>query len=448
MIMASSFEKFLEWLEKRTPAINTYANHLIVIFAFSVPVLVEARRTSFVLLLLLFLIRGRILKNTTAALRDPVVLAFTLYFLVHVIWMVGTDDTGRVGEVIHDASFLLIPLLFATFIDRRFASRIIIAFFVGMAISILISFGIFFELLPAMIHDGNQGDWKDPTPFYHHTHYGYMLALTSIVLLQKYILASNLQASRGPWAILMVGATANIFIIAGRTGFVLLVILLPVLYLLIYRKKALVPLIVTAFVISLVTVVAYNKSPTFNDRVNTTAESIAKLVHESNYGSSLGGRAAITVISLDLASDHWLLGMGTADHTGVIQDTIAREHSNLTFLLDILAHPHNEYINALLQFGVLGLIAFLNIPFQLLRYKNANKDDELMFKLIGVSILFYVIQDVMVIDLGMLFTVVVLVSAGLRQYPSTGNAVYKGFNLKLAGGYILTMLVFYLLKQI
>jgi len=447
MFFSSAIQKYRQWLDKAEPTFNTCANHLIVIFAFSVPVLVEARRTSLALLVLLFLARGRIFFRMREALRDPVVLAFTLYFLVHVIWMVGTDDVARVGEVIHDAVFLLIPLLFSTFIDSRFVPRITSAFFAGMLISVVISFGIFFELMPAMMHDGNQGDWRDPTPFYHHTHYGYMLALTSVLLLQKIISLDDNRALKAFSFIFMVVAAANIFIIAGRSGFVLLVILLPALYLLVYRNKALKPLLAVSVVITLATVLAYNISPTFSHRIDTTKESIEKIIYDKDYYSSLGGRAAITIISFDLVSDNWALGMGTADHTGAIQEIIQEEHSNLTFLSTILAHPHNEYLNALLQFGILGLIVFLNIPYQLMRYKNENKDKEIMFKLLGVGILFYVLQDVMVIDLGMLFTTVVLVATGLRNYAVT-NASYEEFSSKQGAVYVLTMAIFYLLKQI
>lgn len=447
MTVASMMKSYEKWADEKAPVINTLANHLIVVFSFSVPVLVEARRTSLVLLILLFLVRGRIYSHVRSALRDPVVRAFALYFLVHLVWMAGTDDAGRVGEVVHDAGFLLIPLLFSTFVDKRYAARIMAAFFLGMFASILISFGIFFELLPPMIHDGNQGDWKDPTPFYHHTHYGYMLALTAVYALGNLGPLNVLSRKNTAWLLLLILAVANIFIIAGRTGFVLLVILVPMLYLFIYRRKALVPLAVIAVALSVATVAAYKTSPTFSERVDTTRASIGKLVQDRDYYSSLGGRAAMVMISLDLAADHWLFGMGTADHTGEIQETIERDYSDLWFLSRGLAHPHNEYLNALLQFGVIGLVAFLNISFQLLRYKNEDRRDEILFGLIGISILLYTLQDVMVIDLGMLFTVVVLVSAGLREY-SVENASYEKINIRQVLGYGMAMLAFYVIKQV
>jgi O-antigen ligase len=447
MSLSEIIKKYEQWLDRIEPAINTYANHLIVIFAFSVPVLTEARRTSLVLLLVLLLVRGRIFNYARIALRDPVVMSFTVYFMLHIVWMTGTDDLDRVGEVVHDAAFLLIPLLFSMFISSDFVNRILVAFLAGMLVSVTISFGIYLELIPPMIHDGSQGDWKDPTPMYHHSHYGYMLALTSVVLLQRAVSQNYSSSYRVVAAILMAAVTVNIFIIAGRSGYVIVLTLLPVLLLLVYGKNALKPLLTVLVVVSVATVIAYQYSVTFKLRMDTSKESIEKIIHDKDYHSSLGGRMVIANHALTLASDNWLLGMGTADHTGAIQKKIQQENSDLTFISTFLAHPHNEYLNAILQFGILGLIAFLNIPFQLMRYKNEDNDKQIMFKLLGLSILLYTLLDVMVIDLGMMFTVVVLVASGLRSYP-VSNARFSKFNLKLGGVYFTVMLLFYLAKQI
>lgn len=447
MSLSEVLKKYENWLDRVEPVINTYANHLIVIFAFSVPVLTEARRTSLVLLLVLLLVRGRIFSHVRKALRDPVVMSFTVYFLVHIVWMIGTDDLDRVGEVVHDAAFLLIPLLFSTFMSSQYASRIMLAFLAGMLVSVTLSFGIYLELIPPMMHDGDQGDWKDPTPLYHHSHYGYMLALTAVILLQRAFSQYYSGSYRLAAAVLMAAVALNVFIIAGRSGYAMLITLIPVLLILVYGKNALKPLLTVLVIVSVATMIAYQYSATFKSRMETTKESIGKILHEKDYYSSLGGRMVIANHALSLASDHWITGMGTADHTSAIQKKIQEENSNLTFISTHLAHPHNEYLNALLQFGIIGLIAFLNIPFQLMRYKNENVDKQTMFKVLGLSILLYALLDVMVIDLGMMFTVVVLVACGLRNYPIT-NVRFSKLSLKQVAAYLSAMLLFYLAKQI
>ncbi len=447
MTVAALGRKYEQWLDRVEPKLNTWANHLVVIFAFSVPVLVEARRTSLVLLLVLFLVRGRIVHYLRAALQDPVVLAFTLYFLVHLIWMVGTDDSSRIGEGIHDAAFLLIPLLFSTFVDRRFIPRITAAYLLGMLVSVAISFGIYAELIAPMIHNGHQGDWRDPTPFHHHTHYGYMLAISALVLLTMVLSKSSSTTVRWVAVFMMSAFVANIFIIAGRSGYAILLILLLLMPWLLYGRKALKPLLIVVLIASVATVVAYQTSSTFKLRADTTKESIDKIVNDRDYHSSVGGRVVITLHALTLLADNWLFGMGTADPTGAILEKIQQENNDLTFISAFLAHPHNEYLNAWLQFGIVGLIASLNIPLQLLRYKNEDHDKTLLFKLIGLSILLYALQDVMVTDLGMLLTVVVLVVTGLRAYP-VDNATITRFNIKQGVSYVAAMCLFYLLKQI
>ena len=168
--------KYKDWVQANEGRINACANDLIVIFAFSVPLFVSVRRVSLSLLILLFLIRGRILHYTKQALCDPIIASFSLYFLVYLLWFIGSDDMVLAKKSIHDAAFLLIAPLFVTFIDRRYVSRIAYAFVVGMFFSSLVSFGIFFEVLPAMPHNISHGGPGDPTPLYNHTHYGYMLA--------------------------------------------------------------------------------------------------------------------------------------------------------------------------------------------------------------------------------------------------------------------------------
>jgi O-antigen ligase len=298
-----------------------------------------------------------------------------------------------------------------------------------------------------MIHDGSQGDWKDPTPLFHHSHYGYMLALSTVVLLQRAVSHNYSGTYRAVAAVIMAAVIINVFIIAGRSGYIILLTLLPVMLLLVYGKNALKPLLTVLVVVSVATVIAYQYSVTFKLRMDTTKESIEKILHDEDYYSSLGGRVVIADHALSLAADNWLTGMGTADHTGEIQKKIQQENSDLTFISTFLAHPHNEYLNAILQFGIFGLIAFLNIPFQLMRYKNEDNDKQIMFKLLGLSILLYALLDIMVIDLGMMFTVVVLVASGLRSYP-VANARYSRFNLKQGGAYFSLMLLFYLAKQL
>ena len=293
----SLLDKYNNWLQANEGRINTYANDLIVVFAFSVPLLISVRRLSLSLILLLFLLRGRILHHTMQVIRDPLIASFGIYFLVYLLWFIASDDIALAKKSIHDAAFLLLVPLFATFIDRQYISRIAYAFVVGMFISSLISFGILFEVLPAMPHDVAQGGASDPTPLYHHTHYGYMLAVTSVLLLNALM---HMQDNRyKPFLyVFFTAITLNIFIIEGRSGFVLLAILLLMMMIFIYKRKAVKPLFIAITVLGVAAVLAYNSIDVFKNRVDLTVTSYKSLQSDKNYNTSIGARVGMVFYSL------------------------------------------------------------------------------------------------------------------------------------------------------
>lgn len=441
MTISRYYNNFLSWREAFTPTLELWANHLIVIFAFSMPIIISTRRSALFIIALLFLIRGNFKQNLRATLRNPVVFAFTAYFLVHVIWLLGTDDWMNAKKTIHDAMFLLYPLLFVSFIDKRFIPRMLGAFFLGMFVSELLSYGIFFEIVPPMPHDGSQGTPADPTPIYHHTHYGFMLAVTLTLILQRFFLHKDTGYLRIFLLVFFVTASINIFITAGRTGYVLYGVLLLTLMLLHFRKKIalgmaiFLPLLLVAFTL------AYQFSDTFHQRSNKTITSLERIFVDRDYRSSLGIRAAILVHNADVVKQHWLLGLGTGDQRKTVISELNASAPELGKLSN-LQHPHNEYINALLQFGILGLIIFLNIPFQLYRYSSDTIESTNALKILATGILAFSIIDIFVIGLAALLTTVTLVSLFVRHSTRPGLS-FQSIQWRTLIGYLLGIITLY-----
>ncbi len=149
--------------------------------------------------------------------------------------------------------------------------------------------------------------------------------------------------------------------------------------------------------------------------------------------------------SVEVILDNLAFGNGTGDHVSEVRKRIKAEKVGKTELMMTLDHTHNEYTSSLLQFGVLGLLAFLNIPFQMLRC--SSKKNGLMLKIIAVSILVYSLSDVFIIGLGMLLTVVTLSSVTLSRYYVT-NVAYEKINARLLFNYVSLIVVFYAIKII
>lgn len=438
-------EKYNNWISSNEDAINTYANHLIVIFAFSVPLFISVRRVSISLLIILFLARGRIVHHTRLLLSDPLVSSFIIYFLVHVLWLVGSDDWMSAKKSLHDSAFLLFVPIFVSFIDKKYVKRISGAFVLGMVVSSIVSYGLLFELVSGMQHNISHGVASDPTPLYHHTHYGYMLAITALILLYKIIDSKDMSLNIIIVGALFVLVALNMLIIEGRSGFIIFVVLTFIMMMLHFKSRSAKPIFVTLVLMVVASTLSYSYIDVFKDRFDLTVKSAESVIVDKNYNTSIGGRVGMFVYSMAVISDDFMFGNGTGDHVSVVRKEIEMNDRGMSGLVKSLPHMHNEYISSLVQFGILGLLAFLNIPYQMLRYSTGFNG--MVLKFTGISILLYTLIDVLIIGLGMILTVVVISSVSMNKYYVTG-ANYKMLDIRQAVIYALLILGFYLIKLI
>ena len=85
MSISTYYNKFKLFQGGQEVRLNTWANHLIVLFAFFVPVSMGGRQSTLFLITLVFLLRGRYSYYLGEGLKDKLVQAFALYFAVHVV---------------------------------------------------------------------------------------------------------------------------------------------------------------------------------------------------------------------------------------------------------------------------------------------------------------------------------------------------------------------------
>jgi O-antigen ligase len=337
--------------------------------------------------------------------------------MIHVIWLLGTENFLEAKKVLGEAKYLLYPLLFAAVVDKQFISRVFAAFLLGMLISELWSYGIFFEILPPHYHDGLQGSPNDPTPVFHHTHYGFMLAVTLTLVLQRFFYEKYPLLLKVIATFFLISATINIFITAGRTGYVLYIFLLLTMFMLLFRKRIWTAGIAALLTICFTLALAYNFSQTFHKRVNQTINSIVAMYVHGNYQSSLGVRAAVIGSSRAFVLENWMFGVGTGDHLDELRKYIANKYPQYANMANSIQHLHNEYFSAITQFGVVGLAAFIYILFQLIVYPQEEKTVKNMQIVLAVAIALFGIIDIVVMGLGALLVIVTLVGLSLRNYP-------------------------------
>jgi O-antigen ligase len=90
-------------------------------------------------------------------------------------------------------------------------------------------------------------------------------------------------------------------------------------------------------------------------------------------------------------------------------------------------HLHNEYFSALIQFGILGLLAFLYIILQLIRYPQKDPAIKNMQIILAVGMAAFSVIDIMLLGLGALLVTITLVSFSFNKY-FIENTYYSDFS--------------------
>lgn len=366
-----------------------YLNHLLVMYAFLLPVSSRGRSTIFFIMMLLFILRGNYSHHLKLSFQNRIVQACLLFLLVHFIWLIGTDNFHNAKSIIDDMRYLIFPLFFLSFLDKRFGFRIIVAFIIGILFSEIISYLIYFKVIPYKFYLASIEIYKapgvdDPTPFLDHSRYSVLLSIAIGIFLYS-LLNFNLSLKLKFFSIVLIVITSiNIIVNAGRIGYISLLVLLIFVIFLKY-KFSLKVLSIFSTTIILFFILSFNFSNTFKNRIEYSVNSLKVLDDDpTNYKTSFGLRYGFWNYSLSVIKENPILGVGTGDYLDEVRNKLDEKHK----YLGTLSHAHNEYVKTFLQFGLLGFFVYLNIYYQIFRYKydNIHKRNILFIVTIGILV--------------------------------------------------------------
>jgi O-antigen ligase len=201
----------------------------------------------------------------------------------------------------------------------------------------------------------------DPSPFMHHSLYSIFLAVTFFVLVTEFSKAEQL------WlkifiSLFALSALVNLFLNGGRLGQLAFFLALLV-YIFMKFRLSLKTFIVTIGIIVAIFVSAYTISPIFQKRMDMSVASVQKML-QGNFSSSWGSRVYALIIAKDIVLEHPLLGVGIGSaKEKFVEQTKAYPHGKM---VQGFWHMHNQYMQILLETGVVGLILFFVFLYQLL----------------------------------------------------------------------------------
>lgn len=380
-------------------SVNKILNYLVILFAFSFPFFHSLKILILSLLILVWFFEGNFKEKYFILKNSKFFLIFSIFLLLLFISLYIFPDIDYHVERFWYANYLnattyfirhyiyyglIIPILITSFRTKYF-NYVVSAFIIGMFINEITSYLIFFEL----IHKVGTSKF-DPVPFLHnHSIYGIYLSFTILVLL-KFILDKKYNVIFLFYALFLLSATANLFINGGRIGYIIFLFVL--LIFIFNRYKFNIKIIIgTISILCIILLFAFKYSNTFKTKYNQSISSIDNLYNKDNFSSSFGQRVKMWMIGYEIAKENYFIGVGLDDSRKAKNEIIDRKFKKYKYLK---RHKqfHNQYIQILVEIGVLGLILFL-LLFYLLYKETKYKELALIF--IGTYLLGSMTEDTM-----------------------------------------------------
>jgi len=354
----------------------------VLVFAFTLP-LSRAAISFFALFLpFLWLLEGEFKTKYQQIKSNKVLLsimAFSLLTLVSILWSTNIEVALK---HIRLNSYFFVIFVIATSIKKEQVQNIISSFLLGMFISEVIAYGVFFELWTF-----KHATVQNPSPFMMHIDYSVFMAFTSILLLNKIFASRYELKEKLVFLLFFLTVSGNLFLAIGRTGQAAFIVAVFVMSIIHYRVS-IKSILASFLVLFVIFASAYSFSDTFRVRANVGVQDI-KGIAKMDLNSSWGIRIAYYITSYDIIEHNPLVGVGSGDYRDETIKVLKDKKYDFLSLStrEFMAghHPHNQYLLILLQMGLVGLIIFLYLIYQILRLKIKNPEIK------ELSILFCVI---------------------------------------------------------
>lgn len=367
-------------------------------------------------------------KRFNSAIKNKIVIAFLLFYCMHIIWLFGTEHLQPAMLKLKDFKYILYILIFAMVLRQTFIKKIINSFLLAIFFSVIMSFAMFFQLpIISLLELNPHINSTFSVPFMlSYTQYGSILGfsagLSFYLLLSQY--KNHTPTTRLFYVIVFLLISANILIVPSRMGYLLYFISITIILLVLYHRYwyGIVFALIVTF--SVFFTAGYEYSDSFKERINVLQTDLQSL-ENNNFSTSLGTRTGYYVYAISAIKENFLLGVGTADHAQAAAQKITyleKNTGNANALLYGMQSGHNaslesEYLDITLQFGIVGLLVFLNIFYQLVKYQTQNPNMKAIQILLATNMIFLATGSVIFIaaDIGKLFILMIALTLNSQE---------------------------------
>ncbi len=306
------------------------------------------------LAVILWMVSGRCLEKLRCVLANPIVpWVLVMLGLLAAGALYSTGETEDIRAALSKYSKLFyIPILIAILHEPVWRGRALRGFFLSLVVVLVLSYGKLVGIVP--------GDWLA-------TDFRFVIAKTKILhsmlmaILVYLSLDEFLKRNRWQWgyAVIAAAAAANLFfMVNGRIGYLLVIVLLLILFLQRGQWKA---VVIGTAAIAVAIPLLYFTSATFRGRIEYSQLEWARYQEIREAGrhvqadNSIGIRLEHYANTAKLIRQHPLVGTGTGSWN--------REYRALVTSPEavILLDTHSEYLMFWVQLGIFGLAFYLVI---------------------------------------------------------------------------------------
>ena len=354
---------------------------LIILYAFTLPVSVALNNLFAALMLLFWLYRGNYKETWLLIKRSKILQAFLLFFLLHIVGMLWTEDLSWGKHVLRkEWMFLFAPILMSL-VRKEHIRYYLSAFLLSMTLSEIISYLIWFKVIPPIFH----ATIYDPTPFIHHTSYNPLLAV-AIYLMGYFILFDKTLNIKQKMVLgfFFITMSINMFITGGRAGQVGYLFAVTILFFQYFDKSFIKAFLVSSLVVGGIFFTAFFSSQIFQDRIKLVVSDIKNF--DANTNSSVGLRINFAINTMEIIKKDPFMGVGTGDFKKRYEEVNREKTPNVV----TAKQPHNMYLLEMAQFGLIGLAVLLYIFYTQISFAGTEKDH--MRKRVGIFLpLFFMV---------------------------------------------------------
>lgn len=356
----------------------TLANYCLIAYAFLLPLSAKMANKILIPIILCLFLSNEFIERLVFILKNRIFQSFFLMFATYVLWTLGSEHLDTAFFELNKLFKGFFPLLIiAMAVKQDFSIKIINGFLLAIFLSTIISYGMFFEIhIPYLQLSGEN------VPFMmNYTQYATVISIAMgfafFMLISKNLLTSLQKIF---YFLLIILSAFNLLILNSLTGYFLLFFSILIVSFIIYKKDIRKILLFGTCIIFIVSSFAYISSPIFKNKITSSIQTIKEL-SSNNFSTSIGVRIGFISYSIESIKEHLIFGLGTGDHVYEVRKNILEHEQNPINVEGMLknipdthgSNLHNQFLDLLLQFGIVGLIVFLNIFYQIQKSNPSQK---------------------------------------------------------------------------